>query len=112
MSQTAVANNMEEIQRFVVLMYDKASECVTVNSARMDLFARKGRAIDNIPPTEAALLQQTKPVCYMTSQVWDRCLEPTSLTVEPGTWVWKRNKTNMWIPFWTAVPEASASCMQ
>lgn len=36
-------------------MYDKASECVTVNSARMDLFARKGKAIDNIPPTEAAL---------------------------------------------------------
>lgn len=46
----------------------------------------KGRAIDNIPPTEAALLQHTKRACYMASQVWDRCLEPSSTTVDPGTW--------------------------
>lgn len=77
---------MEEIQRVVVLMYDKASQCVTVNVTRMDLFARKGMTIDNIPPTEAALLQHTTRTCYMASQVWGRCLEPTSPTVDLGTW--------------------------
>jgi hypothetical protein len=66
-------------------MYDKASECETVNDARMVLFTRKGGTNDNIPPTEAALLQHTNRACFMASQIWDRCLEPTSSPTDPRT---------------------------
>ncbi|CAG2187553.1 unnamed protein product [Mytilus edulis] len=101
---------MEDIERFVILMYDKTSESLKVNEARKDLFTRKGRAIDNIPPTEAALLEHSKRACYMASQCWDRCLEPSPSFTDPGEWGWERNKSKMWVPFWTSLQEASACC--
>lgn len=95
------------------LLYNKASGCGTVSGEIIDLFARKGRLIDNSSPTEAALIQRTKWVWYMASRGWNKCLELNSQLVDPGTWVWKKNETNtcMWIPFLTVLPEASASCM-
>ena len=45
------------IERFVVLLYDRTSETVCVNEARMELFVQKGRYIDHIPPESSALLQ-------------------------------------------------------
>ena len=43
------------IERFVVVMYDKTSESDSVNVCRKELFARKNRSIENIPPTKNAL---------------------------------------------------------
>ena len=55
---------MPEIERFVTLMYNRTSTCTTVNEARKDLFTRKGRSIETIPPTYGALLEHTKRVAY------------------------------------------------
>ena len=48
-----------EIERFVVLLYDRSSECENTNQARRELFTRKDRPIEALPPTPAALLQHT-----------------------------------------------------
>ena len=50
---------MDEIERFVVTLYSRTSECKFVNEARKKLFAN-GRQIENIPPTQDALIQHTK----------------------------------------------------
>ena len=40
------------LQRFVVILNDKASLATDANTARQELFTRKNRALENIPPTE------------------------------------------------------------
>ena len=47
--------SMSLLERFVVLMYDRTSNIMEVNKARKQLFAHKSRALENIPPTQAAL---------------------------------------------------------
>ena len=47
------------LERFVVLMYDRASDIMEMNDASKQLFARKSRALDNIP-MQAALQQHIK----------------------------------------------------
>ena len=55
-------NHMSTIERFVV-MYDRTSSCESVDEARQELFTHKGRAIELIPPTSAALFQHAKRSC-------------------------------------------------
>ncbi|KAJ8019193.1 hypothetical protein HOLleu_42379 [Holothuria leucospilota] len=52
--------HMPTIERFGVIMYDKTSSCDRVDDARQKLFTHKGRAIELIPPTSAALFQHAK----------------------------------------------------
>ena len=57
------------LQRFVVLLYDRSSSCDNVNSARRFLFTKKGRPIDNCPPTLNALMQHIYRAIYQSS-IW------------------------------------------
>ena len=41
----------ELIEQFIVLLYDHTTSHTSVNQARKDLFAQKGRTIELIPPT-------------------------------------------------------------
>ena len=50
-------------------MYDRSSTLSRVNEARLDLFARKQRPYDAIPPTQGALLQCAKRACYAAGHV-------------------------------------------
>ena len=47
-------------EKFVVLLCDWTCSEASVDAARMFLFTRKGRQIEAIPPTRAALFQHTK----------------------------------------------------
>ena len=50
---------LEALKKFVVIMYDKTTTATGVNDARLELFARKQRSFDSIPPTKAALLEHS-----------------------------------------------------
>ena len=52
--------NMSTLERFVVLLQDRTSAQNAVNDARKQLFEKKGRQFDAIPPTRAALLEHSK----------------------------------------------------
>ena len=58
------------LERLVVLLYDRTSSLLKVNEARQELFCKKSREFDSIPPTKAALEQHirravlgAKPFC-------------------------------------------------
>ncbi|KAK3889504.1 hypothetical protein Pcinc_006476 [Petrolisthes cinctipes] len=51
-------------------MYDKNNTMDKVDEARLDLFARKQRPYDGIPPTSAALIQHVKRSLYQASCIW------------------------------------------
>ena len=65
---------MQQIERFIVLMYGKESKCPTVDDARKDLFTRKGRRLESIPPTYASLIKHVKRSAYQAGYQWEQSL--------------------------------------
>ena len=65
----AVKDAMPMLEHFVVLMYDRTSKCLDVKSCRRDLFVKKGRAREALPPTFAALLQDSRRAAYQAGHV-------------------------------------------
>ncbi|XP_061580540.1 uncharacterized protein LOC133446517 [Cololabis saira] len=63
-----------QLERFVVLMYDRTSETTEVNEARQQLFTHKSRTLENMPPTKAALVQHIKRAAYQAN-IWCKALE-------------------------------------
>ena len=61
---------LQDLEKFVVIMYDRPSDVTTVNEARLDLYARKQRQYDLIPPTQAALKEHAKRAAYEAGYVW------------------------------------------
>ena len=97
-----IYNAMPVLERFVVLLYSRTSNCTSVNECRKDLFC-KGRACDNIPPTQAALLQHGKRAAYMAGHVWASSLQSMQELPSSVDWGWKEDGN----PYWTDLPEAS-----
>ena len=58
----------------MLIMYDRSSSATGVNDAWLELFARKQRSFESIPPTQAALFQYALRSCLS-----GRCdLEPVN----------------------------------
>jgi hypothetical protein len=53
-------------------MYDRASETNKVDEARLDLFARKQRQYNAVPPSSAALVQHVKRSVLQAGQALSR----------------------------------------
>ena len=51
---------MAAIERFVILLYDKTSDIVSVNNARRVMFTKKKGAFEKVLPTQDALIEHTK----------------------------------------------------
>ena len=101
---------METLERFVVLLYDRTSTQVLVNQARKELFTQKGRTIDGLPPTQAALIEHTKRAVYQAVHCWCQLMVAAPELPSPGDWGWKRSDTGGWKVHWTTLPEATQAC--
>ena len=64
------------LQRFVVVLYDRTSLATDVNTARRELFTKKNRALENIPPTE---VKTHYTQSLVLSPVWLMLKELTNL---------------------------------
>ena len=51
-----------EIERFIVLLYNKTSTQVKVNEARRKLFCKRNKPLENLPPTQDALLHVQRSI--------------------------------------------------
>ena len=84
--------NMNKLQRFVILRYEITSECTQVDQCRKLLFA-KGRQLDRIPPTEAALRDHVKRAVYQAGYCWGKALVTQQQLPSPGDWGWEKALT-------------------
>jgi len=109
----AVIDNstMRDIERYVVLMYDRTSSCTTVNECRRILYTRKNRAIENIPPTADALLQHSKRAA-LQAHIWQVCLSATTPSYDPAEWGWKVGEDGRYAPVWCSIPDISMHCTE
>lgn len=99
------------IERFVVLLYDRTSDQESVNTCRKQLFARKNRLMETIPPTCDALMQHVKRACYQSSFIWNKSLLANPAIPSPGDWGWQLVK-DKWSPVWMTIPQASTVCTE
>ena len=82
-----------------------------VNSARLNLFTKRTRQIDNIPPTSAALLQHVKRAVYQAGHIWGQSSVASPILPSPSDWGWQ-NPLGQWEPYWTHLPEAALACRE
>ena len=102
---------MPALERFVVLLYDRTSCEVEVNTARKHLFTQKSRSIDALPPTRAALLEHSKRAAFMAGHCWAQVATPCPQLPSPADWGWSKNDGG-WHVYWTALPEATQVCRE
>ena len=53
----------DDIERYVVLLFDKTSNIKSVDECRRKLFSQRVN-LENIPPTKAALLEHTRRAVF------------------------------------------------
>lgn len=106
LSETAFS----QIERFVILLYDRTSDITEVDEARKVLFTRKSRSLENIPPTRDALKQHLKRASYQ-SYLWIHADVAQQQQFDPANFGWTRDTTG-WQPLWTTIPQATQSCYE
>ena len=108
---TAEMEEFKTLQRFVILMYSKASDHLRVNEARLDFFFQKNQNLESIPPTENALLEHCKRAIYQCG-IWSRCLETQQNLPNKSDFGWQRINIDPdipWGPVWFTNGEAHKS---
>lgn len=99
------------IERFVVLLYDRTSNITSVNDARQELFSKKSRTLENIPPTRAALVNHIKRAVFQGGYIWEQTLLKEPVLPCPSQWGWQREGSS-WVPHWTTLQQAKDSCYE
>ncbi len=107
-----VDNSMKSLERFVVLLYDRTSNQDSCNQEHKQLFTQKGRGIDGLPPTQAALIQHTKRAAYQAVYCWAQMMVAAPELPSPGDWGWSRKDTGGWDVCWTTLSEATKACRE
>ena len=101
-----------KLERFVVLMYSRTSDDIHVNAARMNLFTKCSRNIDNIPPTRAALEEHIKRSVYQAGYIWGQCLQSQPQLPCANDWGWRKSEDGCYKPMWTTLPVAEKACLE
>lgn len=111
LSVTLESKHMQNLERWVVLMYCKNSNSNSLNEARKQMFTRGLKDLDSIPPTKHAFFQHIKRTLLCVAFVWNKALLKTPEIPNPGDWGWRWNaRTREWVPHWTDLPEVSQAC--
>ena len=111
-SMQDVLDAMLVLERFVVLMYDRTSQCQRVNDARKSTICTEGKNPREHLPTGDALLQHATRVAYQAGHCWGQCLVSVPELPSPGERGWTRSESDTWQPRWTTLPEASKICQE
>ena len=72
----------------MILLYDRTSSEEDVNVARKQLFAQKGRPMNGLPPTKAALKEHTKRAAYQAGHARATMFVHEPNLPSPAEWAW------------------------
>ena len=92
--------DMQTLVKFVVMMFDCSSTIETVNDARLDMFSRKQRPYEAIPPTLAALKQHVNRAAYQAGCIWSQSTVSQPEMQILSNWGLK-TKGELWQIIWT-----------
>ena len=98
-----------KIERLIVVLYDRTSPLTSINETREELFCKKNRSIERIPPTQNTLLQHVRRV-YQAG-IWTTSTQEQQSVPSPHEFGWIK-ESNSWAPVWITIPEVSRACSQ
>jgi len=84
--------DLQILEKFVVITYDRSSTAEGVDDARLDMFARKQRPYEAIPPTRGALLWHTKRAAYQAGCICSQSTVHKPETQDPAEWGWRKKR--------------------
>ena len=100
------------LERFTVVLYDKTSSLESVNEVRRELLCQKNRTMENIPPTQDALLQHSKHVAYQAG-IWTTSDLAQQQPPSPeGHGRTCDEEHQSWVPVWITLPVSSRACSE
>lgn len=67
-----LSQDSQQLEHFIVSIYDETSTRESINEARREFFCKKSRTMENIPPTQVALLQHSTRTAYQNG-IWTTC---------------------------------------
>lgn len=102
--------HMQNLERFVVIMYSKGCGLTRVNEARHRLFTSGRKTLENIPPTQAALFEHLKRALLQASLYWKQATSVHQTIPNFTAWGWQKENTGIWLPHWTTLEDASKAC--
>ena len=73
------------IERFTVISYDRTSTGDSVNKVRRELFSQKDHSLENLLPTQDALLQHVLRVAHQ-SGIWTNSVVSDFEIPSPDDW--------------------------
>ncbi|KAJ8051169.1 Histidine--tRNA ligase, cytoplasmic [Holothuria leucospilota] len=94
-------DDMDNIERFFVVLYRRTSSLKKVNEARKQLLTQGNRHLENIPPTKEALRQHVKRAVFQAGHIWGQFQIANPELPLPSDWGWEKNTDDVWHPFWT-----------
>lgn len=95
------------------LSFHRSSTVTKVDDCRQQLFTKKGRSLDHIPPSQNALLQHAKQAAFQEGYVWEKCMKLRQNLPSPAQWSWEYQPAkDEWQPIWTTVPIAAEACLE
>ena len=105
-------DDLEQIKRYFILLYQQTSALSHENEARKQLFTQN-RKMENIPPTLHALVQHVKWTIYQAGHIWGQSLIGDPEVPLPDLWGWKRVRDDPpWTLCWITLPEAAKVCQE
>ena len=101
---------MTILERFVIIMYNRTSECTYLDSARKYRFTKKSRQL-GFTPTHIKYIHAACQTNHLSSSsLLGQCLQ-SPLKYDPSRWGWSKNDDE-WIPVWTTLPQVSQICSE
>ena len=98
------------VEQLVVVLHDRSSTAKHINEDRLDMFARKQKAYEMIPPSQSALQEHIKRAAYQAGHVWGQTLICEPIIPAPAEWGWRKDDLQIWQPHWTSLPAIAACC--
>ncbi len=106
------SQDFQLLERFTVVLYDKASDLEHVDEARKELFCQKGKTMETLPPSQDALLQHCKRVAYQ-SGIWCTSEQSEQHAPSPDGWGWTLDEQSQsWVPVWNTLLVACKACSE
>ena len=104
-------SDLQVLERFVLLMYDRSSSATSVDEARLDLFTRKQRSYELIPPTQGALKEHAKRAAFQAGHIWGQSIVRQPELPCPSKWGWVKDGRK-WKVLWSSLETVSKSCQE
>ena len=99
------------LEKFVIHLYDRSSSTESVDEARLELFSRRQRSYEAIPPYRAALIQHIRRAAYQSGCIWSQALKLQILEESPAYWGWKQEGNHLDV-LWSNLQPIAKSCQE